>query len=78
MNMERKMKLYKMEDIMDALDSTEEIRGYAYTALQDKLNELEPAAVIRECDGCMGASYNYKDCEECRPGEVICKKDKMK
>ena len=69
------MKLYREDDIMDALNSVPDIKGQAYVELEEKLQELEPAAVIRECYGCMGASYNPKDCAGCNPGEITLNKE---
>ena len=57
------MKLYDMDDIMEALNSTPDIKGIGYQEFHDKLMALRPAAVIRDCDGCMGASFG--DCETC-------------
>lgn len=59
------MKLYKEEDIMDAINSVPDIKGIAYIELEEALQNLKPAAVIRDCNGCMGPSYNPRGCEEC-------------
>lgn len=62
------MKVYKMEDVMDALNSVPDIKGHAYVELEEKLQNLTPAAEINDCRGCMGASYDPRDCEECNNG----------
>lgn len=59
------MKLYAMEDIIETLISVPDIKGAPYIELEEKLLELKPAMIIPECGGCMGASYNPRDCEEC-------------
>lgn len=59
------MKLYKMEDIIETLISVPDIKGAPYIELEEKLLDLKPAMIIPECGGCMGASYNPRDCEEC-------------
>lgn len=64
------MNLYKLDDIMDALNSTPDIKGIAYKEFHDKLMALKPAAVIRDCNGCMGPSYNPRDCESCEKVKV--------
>ena len=65
------MKLYKLDDIIDALNSTPDIKGNGYTEFHDKLMALEPAATIRDCHGCMGPSYNPRDCENCEKIKVV-------
>lgn len=59
------MKLYTMEDIIETLISVPDIKGAPYIELEEKLLELKPAMIIPECGGCMGPSYNPRDCEEC-------------
>lgn len=62
------MKLYAMEDIIETLISVPDIKGAPYIELEEKLLELKPAMIIPECGGCMGPSYNPRDCEECKNG----------
>lgn len=62
------MKLYTMEDIIETLISVPDIKGAPYIELEEKLLELKPAMIIPECGGCMGPSYNPRDCEKCKNG----------
>ena len=55
--------LIRREDALQALVDCYEVTGYAYTQMENALNEIEAVAVERECDRCMGASFG--DCEGC-------------
>ena len=50
----------KVEEI---LRDTPELPGYAFKILDEKLQAL-PVTVIRDCNGCFGASFG--DCENCK------------
>lgn len=55
--------LISRADALQALVDTADIRGYAYTELERRLNEIPTRAVVRDCYGCMGASFG--DCDSC-------------
>lgn len=55
------MKLYDEDRLQEAL--TEVLRGQELRDALDAISELEPTAVVRDCNGCMGASF--VDCEMC-------------
>lgn len=64
------MKLYGYEQIHEAL-LTSEIEGKALRIALDTIKELEPTAVIRDCNGCMGATFgDCADCEKIKINEV--------
>ncbi len=71
------MKLYTMEDIIETLISVPDIKGAPYIELEEKLMTLKPAMIIPECGGCMGPSYNPRDCEECKNGYKDGQKDML-
>ena len=57
------MELIDREAVIQALNETTEIRGYAYTVLMRALEEIPTKAVLRDCNGCFGASFG--DCDKC-------------
>lgn len=64
------MKLYGDKQIQEAL-VTSEIDGKALRIALDVIRDLEPAAVIRDCNGCMGATFgDCADCEKIKINEV--------
>lgn len=61
--------LIDKEKVLEAIDETEDLRGYAYTSLVDAIEKLPILAVERDCRGCFGASFG--DCEECERYKFI-------
>lgn len=57
------MELIAKEDAVQALIDCGEVTGSAFRAADEAINILKPRAVIRDCDGCFGASFN--DCSKC-------------
>ena len=57
------MELVSRDDTIEALNESEEIKGLAYVDMHERLMGLPTRAVIRECDGCFGASFN--ECAKC-------------
>lgn len=57
------MELVSRDDTIEALNECDDIKGYAYKSMHDKLMGVPTRAVIRECDGCFGASFN--ECTKC-------------
>lgn len=57
------MVLVDIEDVRDMIVNTEELSAYAFKILDEKLNNITPRAVIRDCNGCMGGAFN--DCIKC-------------
>lgn len=60
--------LIAREDVEEILKSTEELDAYAFKILDEKLSEVPVRAVIRDCNGCMGASFG--DCKDCEHFKV--------
>ena len=57
------MILIDKEDVQNMLVETEDIPAYIFKQLDEKLDKIQPKAVIRDCDGCIGGSFN--DCPKC-------------
>ena len=57
------MKLVDKQDVFDALDATEEIKGMAYINMERRIEELPIRAIVRDCTQCMGATF--QDCDKC-------------
>ena len=63
------MKLYDYERLQEAL--TDVLRGQELRDALDAISELEPTAVVRDCNGCMGASFaDCCTCEKVKLNEV--------
>lgn len=57
------MELISKEDAVQALIDCGEITGAAFKAADEAIYARKPRMVIRDCDGCFGASFN--DCADC-------------
>lgn len=57
------MRLISREEVEEMLRDTDELSSYAFKVLDEKLNEIKDRAVVRCCDGCMGAAFG--DCGGC-------------
>lgn len=51
------------EEVIDVLVNTPELSGYTFRTLDERISNLKTRAVIRDCDGCFGASSG--DCSGC-------------
>ena len=54
--------LYEYEQISDALIDSG-LQGESLQKALAAINDIEPKAVIRECNGCMGGTF--EDCINC-------------
>lgn len=57
------MELIDRQAALDALDEITEIKGYAYTLMEEALQAIPTEAVVRDCTDCFGASFG--DCDNC-------------
>lgn len=57
------MILVSIEELEEMINDIPEIHGYARKQLDDGIDRLPVRGVIRDCDGCFGASFN--DCKDC-------------
>lgn len=53
--------LISKQDAIDILNAAEDVKGYGYSQVHNGIIEHKPRAIIRDCNGCFGASFN--DCE---------------
>ena len=60
--------LIAREDVEEMLKNTDELDAYAFKILDEKLSSIPVRAVIRDCNGCMGASFG--DCADCERFKV--------
>ena len=61
--------LVDIEDVLQTLVDCDTIKGTAYVSLENMLKDLPIKAIVKECDGCMGASMG--DCEKCEKVKVL-------
>ncbi len=64
------MKLKDVDAILEIIDDITEIRGTTYIELVERIEKLPTRAVIHDCNGCMGAAYNPRDCETCEKVQI--------
>lgn len=57
------MELKGKDEVLQVIDDCEHISGFAHKMLTEAIEALPTRGVIRDCDGCMGASFG--DCEKC-------------
>lgn len=69
------MILISVEELNELLNEIPEIHGYARGILDDGIASLPVRGVIKDCNGCMGASFNA--CADCY-GTDGSKPDSMK
>lgn len=55
--------LIDKEEVYDAIDRVEEIKGYAYIRILEEIKEIPVHRIEKDCRGCFGASFG--DCERC-------------
>ena len=71
------MKLKDVDAILEIIDDITEIRGTTYIELVKRIEKLPTRAVIHDCNGCMGAAYNPRDCETCEKVQITGKEKEM-
>lgn len=59
------MILHSHEDITAAIAGCYELSEAAYKQVMQAIERLPVAATIPDCNGCMGAAVNPRDCAEC-------------
>ena len=72
------MKLIDVDEVLEIIDDITEIRGTTYIELTERIEKLEAKAVIHDCNGCMGAAYNPRDCETCEKVQITRKDGEKK
>ena len=71
------MKLKDVDAVLEIIDDITEIRGTTYIELVERIEKLPTRAVIHDCNGCMGAAYNPRDCETCEKVQITGKEKEM-
>lgn len=71
------MKLIDVDEVLEIIDDITKIRGTTYIELTERIEKLEAKAVIHDCNGCMGAAYNPRDCETCEKVQITGKEKEM-
>lgn len=61
--------LVDLDDVLQALVDCDSVKGSAYVSLENILKDLPVKAILRECEGCMGASMG--DCAKCDKVQVL-------
>ena len=61
--------LVDLDDVLQTLVDCDTIKGTAYVSLENMLKDLPVKAILRECDGCMGASMG--DCAKCERVKLL-------
>lgn len=62
------MELIDREAVLEIIDEITEIRGTTYIEIVYRITNLPTKAVIRDCDGCVGASFG--DCADCEKERI--------
>ena len=58
------MELISKEEVFEALNECDEVRGFAYKQINEAIEKIPTRAIIPDCRGCFGASFG--DCDECQ------------
>lgn len=61
--------LIDKEEVYDAIDRVEELKGSAYLRVLEELKTIPVHRVEKDCRGCFGASFG--DCERCENYKYI-------
>ena len=72
------MKLKDVDAVLEIIDDITEIRGTTYIELVERIEKLPTRAVIHDCNGCMCAAYNPRDCETCEKVQITGKEGEKK
>lgn len=71
------MKLKDVDAVLEIIDDITEIRGTTYIELVERIEKLPTRAVIHDCNGCMGAAYNPRDCKTCEKVQTTGREKEM-